>query len=284
MLKNQPEPQTRQKRILILGGGFGGVYTARHLEKLCKHRRDIEIVLVSRDNFLLMTPLLFEVCSGTLDLSHCSFPIRAFLGTTRFCEATVENIDLDRRTVRLSAPGQDAELGYDQLVLALGARTNQTMIAGSENSFSFKTLADAVFLRNHMIEQFERADVEANAERKRKLLTFVIVGGGFVGVELFGELTAFADDIMPFYQHVNRAEMRFILLEARQRIMPEIDAKLADYASHVLARRPGSAIRTGVIVNAIEPGKVRLPNETIDAETMSCRPGSFPTRSSPACR
>src|SRR5262245_28054874 len=163
-----------------------------------------------------MTPLLFDACSGTLDLSHCSFPIRAFLGKARFCKATVQNIDLDRRAVLLTAPGQDVELAYDHLVLALGARTNQTMISGSENAFTFKTLADALLLRNHMIEQFERGDVEGNAERKRKLLTFVIVGGGFVGVELFGELTAFADDVTPFYQHVNRAEVRFILLQAME--------------------------------------------------------------------
>jgi NADH dehydrogenase len=261
---------------LILGGGFGGVYTARHLEKLCKHQPDIEIVLVSRDNFLLMTPLLFEACSGSLDLSHCSFPIRAFLSKARFCEATVENIDLDRRAVRLTAPGQDVELAYDHLVLALGARTNQTMISGSENAFTFKTLADALLLRNHMIEQFERADVEGNAERKRKLLTFVIVGGGFVGVELFGELTAFADDVTPFYQHVNRAEVRFILLQALERIMPEIDARLAEYAAQVLARRPGSEIRTGAVVSAIEPGKVHLPNETIEAETIILSAGILP--------
>jgi NADH dehydrogenase len=268
--------QPHQRRILILGGGFGGVYTARRLEKLCKHRPDIEIVLVSRDNFLLMTPLLFEACSGTLDLSHCSFPIRAFLSTARFCEATVENIDLERRVVRLTAPGQDVEMTYDQLVLALGAKTNQTMIIGSENAFTFKTLADALILRNHMIEQFERADVETNAERKRRLLTFVIVGGGFVGIELFGELTAFVDDIATFYHHVNRAEVRFILLQAMERIMPEIDSRLAEYASKVLARRPGSEIRTGAIVSAIEPAKVHLPNETIEAQTIILSAGILP--------
>ena len=91
-------------RIVILGGGFGGVYTARCLEKLLRRRPDVEIVLVSRDNFLLMTPLLFEVFSGTLDPRHCSFPIRAFLGTTRFGEAGVRGIDLDRRVVHLAAP------------------------------------------------------------------------------------------------------------------------------------------------------------------------------------
>src|SRR6202049_4690179 len=106
-----------KKRILILGGGFGGVYTARHLEQLCKRRPDVEIILVSRDNFLLMTPLLFEVCSGTLELRHCSLPIRAFLRTTRFGEATVQSIDLERRVVHVAAHGQTDELAYDHLVL-----------------------------------------------------------------------------------------------------------------------------------------------------------------------
>src|SRR5579871_174530 len=99
-----------KKRILILGGGFGGVATAHHLEGLLRRRPDVEIVLVSQDNFLLMTPLLFEVFSGTLDLRDCSFPIRALLGTTRIIEASVQGIDLDRRVVRLAAPGQDGEL------------------------------------------------------------------------------------------------------------------------------------------------------------------------------
>src|SRR6267143_7238966 len=104
-----------KKRILLLGGGFGGVYTARHLEALFRRRRGVEIVLVSRDNFLLMTPLLFEVCSGALDARHCSFPIRAFLRTTRFVEAAVQSVDLERRVVHLSANGEQGELGYDQL-------------------------------------------------------------------------------------------------------------------------------------------------------------------------
>src|SRR5262244_269204 len=112
-------------RIVILGGGFGGVYTARHLEKLFRRRPDVEIVLVSRDNFLVMTPLLFEVCSGALDLRHCSFPVRAFLRTTRFVEATVQGINLDHRAVRVTADGESAELAYDHLVLALGAMTNR---------------------------------------------------------------------------------------------------------------------------------------------------------------
>src|SRR6266849_199328 len=218
-----------KKRILILGGGFGGVTTARRLERLFKRRPDVEIVLVSRDNFLLMTPLLFEVCSGTLDMRHCAFPIRAFLRTPQFVEAKVVGIDLDRRVVHLTTPTETAELAYDQLVLALGAMTNRVMIPGSEHAFTFKTLADALLLRNHVIERFERADVERDPQRKRQLLTFAIIGGGLVGVELFGELTAFVDGIAPLYKHVNRDQVRFLLLQGGDRIMPEINPKLADY-------------------------------------------------------
>jgi len=265
------------KRIVILGSGFGGVYTARHLEKLCGHRPDVEIVLVGRDNFLLMTPLLFEICSGSLDFRHCAFPIRAFLRTTRFVEATVQGIDLERRVVLLSAAGESGELSYDQLVLALGAMTNRNIIHGSEHAFTFKTLADALLLRNHIIECFERADVATTAERKKSLLTFVIIGGGLVGVELFGELTAFVDGIAPFYKNINRREAHFILLQGGERIMPEIDPSLAAYGAQELARRSGVDIRTSTRVQSIELGKVHLPHESIAAETVVLAAGIVPS-------
>jgi NADH dehydrogenase len=265
-----------KKRILILGGGFGGVYTARRLERLFKRRTDVEIVLVSRDNFLLMTPLLFEVFSGTLDVRQCSFPIRAFLRTTRFVEATVQSIDLERRVVHLESAGERGELAYDQLVLALGSMTNRVMIPGSEYAFTFKTLADALLLRSHVIERFERADVETDPLRKRQLLTFAIIGGGLVGVELLGELTAFVDGIAPLYKHVNRDEVRFLLLQGSERIMPEINPDLADYGARVLGGRRGAEIRTNTLVRAIEPGKVCLPDETIEAETIILAAGVIP--------
>jgi NADH dehydrogenase len=280
-----------KKRIVVLGGGFGGVYTARHLERLVRGRPDVEVVLVSRENFLLMTPLLFEVFSGVLDPRHCTFPVRAFLRTTRFAEAAVHGIDLDRRVVRLAAPsalpvyhlaegaggeGETAELAYDQLVLALGARTNRVMIPGSEHAFTFKTLADALVLRNHVIERFERADVELHPQLKRRALTFVIIGGGLVGVELLGELTAFVDGIAPLYKHVSRDEVRFHLLQGGDRIMPEINPKLADYGARVLGKRRGVDIHTRAPVQAIEPGKVHLAAETIEAETIVLAAGIVP--------
>ncbi len=268
--------QPPKSRIVILGGGFGGVTTARHLERLCKRRRDVEIVLVSRDNFLVMTPLLFEVCSGALDARHCSFPIRAFLRTTRFVEAKVQGVDLERRVVHLCGGREPGELAYDQLVIALGGMTNRRMIPGSQHTFTFKTLADALLLRNHIIERFERADVEPDPVPQGRQLTFVVIGGGLVGVELFGELTAFADGIAPLYKHVNRDEVRFILLEGGDRIMPEIDPKLAAYGTGVLRQRRGADIRTASKVQAIEPNKVHLPGETIEAETIVLAAGIIP--------
>jgi NADH dehydrogenase len=274
---NQPGAvQTAKTRIVILGGGFGGVATAGHLERLCKRRQDVEIVLASRDNFTLMTPLLFEVCSGALDFRHCSLPIRAFLRTTRFVEASVRGIDLERRVVHLSVGAEPDELPYDQLVIALGAMTNRKMIPGSEHAFTFKTLADALLLRNHIIERFERADVEPDLARKRQQLTFVIIGGGLVGVELFGEMTAFADAIAPLYKHVNRDEVRFVLLQATDRLMPEIDPTLAAYGTGVLRKRRGADVRTGAMVQAIEPGKIHLPGETIEANTIILAAGIVP--------
>lgn len=265
-----------KKQILILGGGFAGVSTAYHLERRLRGRPDVEIVLVSRDNFVLMTPLLFEVFSGALDLRGCTVPIRAFLRSTRFVEAAVEGIDLDRRLVRLATGGGTSEMGYDQLVLALGSRTNRGAIPGAEHAFTFRTLADALVLRNHVIERFERADAETDPRRKARLLTFVIVGGGLVGVELLGELTAFVDGVAPLYPNVDRGAVRFLLLQGGERLMPEIDPRLAEYGARVLAGRAGVELRTRTPVLWIEPGLVRLPGETVEADTIVLAAGAVP--------
>src|SRR5215207_8051055 len=263
-------------RIVVLGGGFGGVAAVRHLERLCRGRLPVDITLVSRDNYFVLTPLLFEACSGTLELRHCAQPIRPALRCARFVEATVEDVDVERRVVHaVAAEGAAYELPYDQLVVALGATTNQALIPGSATAFTFKTMADALVLRNHMIERFERADVEQDARRRQQLLTVAIIGGGLVGVELLGELTAFADDILRYYPRLRRDELRFHLFEAGARILPEIDPDLASEAARVLQRR-GADIRASTLVRAIEPGRVHLAGETIDAGTVVLAAGIVP--------
>lgn len=264
-------------RVVVVGGGFGGVGAARHLERALRGHTGTEITLVSRENFFVITPLLFEACSGRLELRHCAQPIRAALQRARFVEATVEQVDVERQIVRaVAAEGTTYDLPYDHLVVALGASTNEQLIPGSSNAFTFKTMADALVLRNHLIEQFERADAAADSTARRCCLSVVVIGGGLVGVELLGELTAFAGDILRFYPRIRRDEVRFHLFEAGPRILPELDAKLATVAHRVLHRREAD-IRVSTPVRSIESGRVHLAEETIDADTIVLAAGIVPS-------
>jgi NADH dehydrogenase len=268
---------TSPARIVILGGGFAGVATARHLQRLCGKGAGVEITLVSRDNFFVITPLLFEACTGILELRHCAQPIRPALNGARFVEATVEDVDVERRVVRaVPREGEAYDLAYDQLVVALGATTNESLIPGSESAFTFKTMADALVLRNHLIERFERADATSDPAFRRTALTVVIIGGGLVGVELLGELTAFADDILRYYPRIRREEVEFHLFEAGPRILPEIDAKLADAATRLLRKR-GADLRASTPVQQIEPARVHLRGEVVDAGTIVLAAGIVPS-------
>src|SRR5262249_5603896 len=259
---------------VVRGGGVGGVSATRRLERLCGP--DVEITLVSRENFFVLTPLLFEACSGKLELRHCAQPIRPVLRRARFIEATFESADLERRTVRLSTPeGGEQELPYEHLVVALGATTNESLIPGSPAALKFKTMADALVLRNHVIERFERADAAPDEARRRANLTFVLIGGGLVGIELLGELTAFTDDILRYYPRIRREELRFHLFEATGRTLPEIDASLAATATRVLEKR-GADIRVSTPVRSIEPGRIRLAEETLEAGTIVLVAGIVP--------
>jgi NADH:ubiquinone reductase (H+-translocating) len=269
-------PPTGITRIVVLGGGFGGVATVRHLERLCGKRLPVEITLVSRANFFVITPLLFEACSGRLELRHCAQPIRPALKRARFLEAKVDRVDVERRTVHATASdGASYDLPYDHLVVALGAETNERLIPGSAAAFTFKTMSDALVLRNQMIEQLERADATNEDAVRRRCLTFVVIGGGLVGMELLGELTAFADDVLRYYPRIQRRELRFHLFEAGPRTLPEIDPKLAEVAANVLVRR-GADIRVSAPVRSIESDRVHLAHETIDAATIVLAAGIVP--------
>ncbi len=277
-MKRLPMAPRTRTRIVVVGGGFGGARVVCRLEKLFRRGRDIEIVLVSQDNYFLMTPFLFEACSGTLALEHCSVPIRAFLRNAHFLEASVRGVDLERRVVHAAGSERAAYgLPYDHLVLALGSVTNSARIPGSENAFTFKALADALVLRNHLIERFERAEVETDEGRRRALLTIAVVGAGLVGIELVGELTAFVDRIIRYYPHVPRGEVRFVVFEGGNHILPEIVPRLARYAERVLYHRPGLEIRTGTRVKAIDPERVHLEGEALDAGTIVLSAGILPS-------
>jgi NADH dehydrogenase len=265
-------------RIVILGGGFAGVHTARHLQRIWRSDPSVEVTLISRDNFFLLTPLLFEAGSGVLEPRHAVNPIRPMFKHVRFMQANVEGFDLEKRTVRVRLQHQDAhEVPYDHLVLALGGITNTSLVKGSEQALTFKTLGDAIFLRNHSIQRFERADAETDPERKRAALTFVIIGAGFVGVELVGELTEFLPNVAKHYPRVNADEIHVELIESGPRIAPEFDEELANYAADVLKKRD-VRIWDNTKVEQIVNGVVHLPNgEKINADTIIIATGVLPS-------
>lgn len=266
----------RLKRVLILGGGFGGVYACRRLGPAVKGRT-AEVTLVSRDNYFVMTPLLFEAASGVIDFRHAVNPIRPLLCCTDFVNATVERIDFARREVYAeSRAGDIYTLPYDHLVLALGGVTNTTRTPGSEHALTFKTVHDAVQVRNRVIEAFERADAEADPVRRRAQLTFVVVGGGLVGTELVGELTEFTGHLLRSYPRLVRDELRLVQLQGGTRLLPEMADGLAAYTESTFRRR-GVEVRTGVGAAEITPDGVRLTDgEEIAAATVVLAAGLAP--------
>ena len=274
----QSKPGSRAPtRVVVLGGGVGGLAAARHLDRMLGNRPNVEVTLVSRDNFFLLSPLLFEACSGVLELRHCAQPIRPCLRRVRFIEGTVEGVDVANRIIRVALPeGRDLTLPYDHVVVALGARTNMSLVPGSEHARTVKSVADAFLLRNHLIERLERATVETDPERRSELLTVAVIGGGLVGVELLGELSAFMRDELRYYPGLSEKELRFHVFEVGKRLIPEAKPFLAAYAARVLQRR-GAELHTSTPVSAIEPGVVRWKEGALKADTIVLAAGITPS-------
>lgn len=265
-------------RIVILGAGFAGLYTALRLER--QQPADTELTLVSRDNYFLMTPLLFEAASGVLDPRDVVSPVRRMLRRTRFLQACVEQIDVRRRQVHCRhAPGDPIwTLDYDILVVAMGGESNLRLVQGSEHALTLKSLADAIYLRNHVIDVFERAEIESDPQRRRALLTFVIVGGGLVGAEWAGELSSFVSNLSRYYPRAARDHVRVVLVEAGPRVMSELPQEDGRYASGVLTDRLGIDIRTHERVQRIEAGEVILSSgEVLAAGTTVYAAGVAPS-------
>ncbi len=266
-------------RIVILGGGFGGVSTAQRLEQLFARAARFEITLVSQSNYLLFTPMLAEVASSGLEPQHISAPVRAALPHTRFRRADVEAIDVNARTVwiRRHATASTEALSYDHLVLALGSVPNFYRLPGlEENSFTLKTLQDATTLRNHVIATLERADVEPDLEERRQMLTFVVVGGGFAGTEMIAELFDLVQSVLHYFPHIPQGEARFVLVHSGERILPEINAGLADYALRKLRARGIEFLLNSRVAGAT-PTAVRLVDGTeVPTRTLVWTAGNQP--------
>ena len=280
---NSPQEDNRKgtgtTRILILGGGFGGVYAALHLERMMGKDADYEITLVSETNYILFTPMLHEVAASDLDLTNIVNPIRKMLKRTRFVEAIVEKIDLPGRTVTVgyAIPRRHIELGYDKLLISLGSLTHFTDGPGlREHAVTMKSLHDAVYLRNRMIALLEDAANETDAARRKQALTFVIAGGGFAGVETIGAMNDFLTEAMKFYPDMEKKDLRVILVHPGKVLLPEFKEKLGRYTADKL-KEAGIDVRLETKVTGYDGKMVTVePGEPIPAFSLIWAAGVTP--------
>ena len=262
--------------VVVAGGGFGGAHAARQLERLLP-KQSARLMLVNDVNFLLYTPFLPEAAAGTLEPRHVVTPLRDILKRTFLRLGAVTDHDPAARTVSIRTHDGETEVErYDQLILALGSVSRLLPIPGLEHAIGFKSLADAIWLRNHIIETLEAANASEDPERRQELLTYVFVGGGYAGLVALAELQDFAADAMDSYPRARLQGMRWILIEATDRVLPEIDLRLAEYATRELRGR-GIDIRLGTRLESVDPDAVTLSTgERIPSRTVVWTTGVVP--------
>lgn len=225
-------------RILILGGGFAGAFTARYLLPY-RRRHQLDIELINATNYFVFQPLLPEVASGTISAPDAVTPLRVMLPGVKVRMAEVKTVDMARRQVRVLQGSKRVpiDIAYDHLVITSGQRTNLSLIPGmKEHGLTLRDLADAHHLRNHVIQCLEHADVTTNKKLKQRLLTFVVAGGGFSGVETIGEMMEMIRRMSRFYPNVAAGEIKAILVQRGDRILPELPEKLGHYAFRALQK------------------------------------------------
>jgi NADH dehydrogenase len=235
---------------VILGGGFAGATTARQLERLLGRRSDVEITLFDNEKFFTFTPLLPEVPSGSIQAKHIVFPLRALLRRSVVRQAQVLDVDFETNTVTTRhCPACPAfSVKFDHLVLALGSVANFFNMSGVErHALTMKSLADATALHAHVIDKLEHAELESDPQARGEMLTFVVAGGGFAGVETLAELNDFVRGAGRYYPRLQPSELRMVLVHSGDRILPEVSPALSEYAlKKLLSRGIEARLRTRV--------------------------------------
>jgi NADH dehydrogenase len=263
--------------VVIAGGGFGGFYAARTLEKVLPVQ-SARITLVNDVNFMLYTPLLPGAAAGTLEPRHVVVPLREELGRTdlrlgRVCSADPAQHRITIRTTE----GHEEQLSYDQLVIALGSVSRSLPVPGlAEYAIGFKTLPDAVALRNHVLQTLEAAETVEDPAVRQAWLTYMFIGAGYAGLEGLAELQDFAADVIELYPRCRTQGMRWILVEAQERVMPEVQPSLAEFATRELRGR-GIEIRTRTTLDEVTQTTARLSDgEVVPTRTVAWTAGVRP--------
>ena len=272
--------QAVKTNIVIAGGGFAGVMVAERLESLFRADPSVAFTLVSDTNSLLFTPMLTEVAGGSLEPTHISTPLRSSLHRTQVVYGRIEGIDTPHKSVMVKQVGQalqQREISFDHLVLALGSVSNYLGLTGvEETAFDFKSLEDAIRLRDHVITMLELSDQEQDQLRRKAQLTFVIAGAGFAGAELAGALNDFVRGALPYYPNIKAEEDQIVVVHSRATILPELSSSLADYALERMKAR-GVTFKLNTRLLDAKDGVMTLqPDEELHAETLVWTAGVTP--------
>ena len=263
--------------ILILGGGFAGLYAARNIQRLMGKIADIEIV--NRENYFVFQPLLPEVAGGAISAVNAVSPLRFLTHDISMRKAEIDSIDPKAQTVTVfqGVQRRPTVLSYDHLIIALGSGSDLSRMPGlNEHAFTMKTLSDARRLRAHVIERLEHADITRLPEVKKGALTFTVIGGGFSGIETVGEIKELIDRSLCYYPNIQSSEIRVVVLEFADRILNEMSESLAGYAQKNLIER-GIEIQLGVgVAKCTGTQLVTTTNEIIDTRTIVATIGNAP--------
>lgn len=266
-------------RVVVLGGGFAGVYTAKYLTAALRRRADVEVELLSERNYFVFQPLLPEVAAGGIAATHVVNPIREMVPRARFRCCQIKSIDFDTKQVVVSQGDGLEYLGvpYDHLVFAFGKVTSFASIPGAaQHAFAMKDLSDAYRLRNHVLACLESADIEPDPARKKEFLSFVVAGGGFSGVETMGEICELVTRSLKYFPHVDRRELDFSLIHSQSRILPEMPQALGEAAARILRSR-GITLVLDARVRAASPARVYLQDgRELPTRTFVCTVGNAP--------
>ena len=260
------------KKILILGGGFGGVNILRDIQKMFQDKVNVDISIVNQENFFLFTPMLPEVASGMIHPRDISIPIRTFCKRAKFYQAVVSSIDLEQKLVTITRlfDGKVHALEYDYLVLALGSVTNFFGNKNIENhSFTIKTVEDAIGIRNHAINMLENAGQTSDPDLQQKLMTFTVVGGGFAGVETIGELNhLIRESASRMYPNINREKINMVLVSSKNGILPEVSESLSKKAMKYLKNHGVNVLTNTKAIDADEDYVLLDNNKKIPCTTL----------------
>src|SRR5436190_15555507 len=266
-------------KIVIAGGGFGGLYAAEHFDKTLARRDDVEVTLISRENFILFTPMLHEIAAGDLSASDIVNPLRRILHYVKFVEADVQAVDLNTRKIRCvhGIGDVDLELEYDHLLLALGSETNFFDNQGAHDwAVTMKNVMDATLLRNRMVALLEDAALQKDEAAQRELLTFVTAGGGFAGAETTGAVNDFLRETARFYPSLGENMIRVVVIHPGPYLLPELGEELGRYAERKLIERKVETIK-GALVASYDGSVVTLNDgRSIPAATLIRTPGVKP--------